>query len=63
MKASFFEPMLCLATSSLPEGPEWEYELKLDGYRALAIKTGKHVQLRSRNNKDLGGRFPGVVQT
>jgi ATP-dependent DNA ligase len=61
MKASFFEPMLCLATSSLPEGPEWEYELKLDGYRALAIKTGKHVQLRSRNNKDLGGRFPGVV--
>jgi bifunctional non-homologous end joining protein LigD len=36
-------------------------ELKLDGYRALAIRTGRHVQLRSRNNKDLGGRFPGVV--
>ncbi|MDQ2841933.1 MAG: non-homologous end-joining DNA ligase [Acidobacteriota bacterium] len=61
VKASFVEPMLCLATSSLPEGPEWEYELKLDGYRALAIKTGRAVQLRSRNNKDLGGRFSGVV--
>jgi DNA ligase D-like protein (predicted ligase) len=59
--ASFIEPMLALSASSLPQGPAWEYELKLDGYRALAIKTGMHVQLRSRNNKDLGGRFPGVV--
>ena len=33
-------------------------ELKLDGYRALAIKTGGSVQLRSRNNNDLGGRYP-----
>jgi ATP-dependent DNA ligase len=47
---SFIHPMLALSASSLPEGPEWEYELKLDGYRALAIKTGKHVQLRSRND-------------
>jgi ATP-dependent DNA ligase len=35
-KALFIEPMLCLAASSLPEGPEWEYELKVDGYRAVA---------------------------
>jgi ATP-dependent DNA ligase len=60
-KASFIEPMLALSASSLPEGSAWEYELKLDGYRALAIKTGRHVQLRSRNNKDFNGRFPGVV--
>jgi len=53
--------MLALSTNLLPEGPEWEYELKLDGYRTLAIRSGKHVQLRSRNNKDLGGRFRGVV--
>jgi ATP-dependent DNA ligase len=31
--------MLCVATTSLPEGDEWEYELKLDGYRALAFKS------------------------
>src|SRR5947208_16000042 len=35
-KARFIEPMLCLPASSLPEGDQWEYELKLDGYRALA---------------------------
>ncbi len=56
--ASFVDPMLALSASSFPEGPEWEYELKLDGYRALAIKTGGQVQLRSRNDKDFGGRFP-----
>ena len=36
----FIEPMLLLRTERLPEGPEWLYELKFDGYRALAIKTG-----------------------
>jgi ATP-dependent DNA ligase len=30
--------MLLLHTERLPEGPNWLYELKLDGYRALAIK-------------------------
>jgi bifunctional non-homologous end joining protein LigD len=52
--------MLCLSASSLPEGPEWEHELKLDGYRALAFKAGSTVQLRSRNDKDFGDRFPGI---
>src|SRR4051794_12334308 len=53
--------MLALSVSSLPEGSQWEYELKRDGYRALAIKTGRQVQLRFRNDKDFGGRFPGVI--
>jgi DNA ligase D-like protein (predicted ligase) len=37
----------------LPEGDDWIYELKLDGYRALLIKNGERVQIRSRNDKDL----------
>jgi bifunctional non-homologous end joining protein LigD len=53
--------MLCVSTNSLPEGPEWEYELKLDGYRAIAMKTGGTVQLRSRNDKDFTARFPFIV--
>lgn len=44
----------------LPEGPEWLYELKFDGYRALLVKTGRAVQLRSRNDKDLAGMYPGI---
>jgi ATP-dependent DNA ligase len=38
-KARFFEPMLLLAINALPEGEDWEYELKLDGYRAIAFKS------------------------
>jgi len=54
--------MLLLRTDALPEGPEWEYELKLDGYRALALKTEGKVQLRSRNNNDFSGRYPAIVK-
>src|SRR5438045_4588333 len=56
-KARFFEPMLLLATSSLPEGEDWAYELKLDGYRAIAFKSNGRVHLRSRNNKDFALRY------
>jgi ATP-dependent DNA ligase len=54
--------MLFLRTETLPEGPEWTFELKLDGYRALAIKTGGKVQLRSRNDNDFTNRYPRVAK-
>jgi ATP-dependent DNA ligase len=41
IKATFIEPMLLLATGSLPDGSEWEYEVKLDGYRSLALKSAE----------------------
>jgi ATP-dependent DNA ligase len=53
-KAEFIEPMLLLRTGRLPEGPDWLYELKLDGYRAIAAKAVGRVQLWSRNEKDFG---------
>ena|SRR5688572_16802939 len=43
----------------LPEGDDWTYELKFDGYRALVIKDGQRVELRSRKNKDLTGMYRG----
>ena len=58
----FIEPMLLLRTEKLPEGPDLLYEIKFDGYRALAIKTGGKVQLRSRNDYDFNGRYPGIVK-
>jgi len=53
--------MLLLATASLPEAAGWAYELKLDGYRAVAFKTGGRVQLRSRNNKDFNRKYPSIT--
>jgi ATP-dependent DNA ligase len=61
-KARFLPPMLCLAASSLPQGNQWQYELKLDGYRALAIKTAGQLRLRSRNNKGFGTRYPTIAE-
>ena len=60
-KARFIEPMLLQRTESLPEGSKWAYEVKLDGYRALAIKANGRVQLRSRNNKDFNTKYPGIT--
>lgn len=54
--------MLLQRVSSLPEGPNWAYEVKLDGYRALAIKSNGKVLLRSRNNKDFNAKYPGIVK-
>src|SRR5262245_36479476 len=48
---SFIEPMQALLIKKLPEGDGWLYEIKHDGYRALAFKDGKDVRLISRNNK------------
>ena len=61
-KAKFIEPMLLLRTEKLPDGPQWLHELKLDGYRALAIKTGGKVLLRSRNDNDFNARYPGIAK-
>ena len=54
--------MLLLRSDTLPEGPEWLFELKLDGYRALAIKSGGKVRLRSRNDNDFTAKYPPVVK-
>ena len=60
-KATFIEPMLLLRTEKLPQGADWSYEIKLDGYRALAIKTGGKVQLRSRNDNDFTERYSSIA--
>jgi bifunctional non-homologous end joining protein LigD len=53
--------MLALVSPQLPVGPEWSYEVKWDGYRALLFKRGDRVLLRSRRNADLTDAYPSVV--
>ena len=58
---AFVAPIAAQAVKALPEGGEWLYEVEWDGYRALLIKYGKRVQLRSRNDKDLMRMYPTVA--
>ncbi len=63
LKGQFIDPMLLLRTDTLPnDGSRWEYQLKFDGYRAIAFKTGGNVHLRSRNDNDFSVRYSGVVK-
>jgi bifunctional non-homologous end joining protein LigD len=58
---SFVPPMAAQLVDRLPEGDRWLYEVKWDGYRALLIKRGPQVSLRSRNDKDLTASYPTVA--
>src|SRR3954470_9582742 len=53
--------MLLLPSKTLPEGEQWLYELKLDGWRGIAVKNGDSVRLHSRHKTDLTKRFPRIV--
>ena len=54
--------MLLTAVGSLPAGPTWQYELKLDGYRAIGFKSRGKVYLRSRNDNDFAGKYKGIAE-
>src|SRR5258706_2190761 len=58
----FVEPMKALPVKALPKGPQWIYELKFDGVRALAIKRNRDVSLISRAAKDLTVKYPEVAE-
>jgi DNA ligase D-like protein (predicted ligase) len=63
VKARFIKPMLLLSMDRLPDDPaQWDYQLKLDGYRAIAFKTGKTLHLRSRNDNDFSSRYAAVLR-
>jgi bifunctional non-homologous end joining protein LigD len=44
-----------------PSSGNWIYEIKFDGWRALALKGGSQIHLLSRNSKDLGAKFPEIM--
>jgi len=48
LNVRFIEPMYAKPVPELPEGSEWQYEIKFDGYRCLGGKTQKGIELWSR---------------
>lgn len=55
-------PMLATLTDTVVEGDDWTYEIKWDGYRALAFMNKGKAYLRSRNNKSFDDQFYPILQ-
>jgi ATP-dependent DNA ligase len=51
-------PMLAKLSSEIPEGDQWIYEPKWDGFRAMVFKSGDDLYIQSRDLKPLGRYFP-----
>jgi ATP-dependent DNA ligase len=58
---STLEPMEASQADALPRGSGWLYEPKWDGFRCLAYRDGRRVELRSKAGKPLGRYFPDLV--
>src|SRR5260370_29033624 len=61
-KADFIEPMDCAPITKLLDGSGWLFEIKLDGYRAVAIKYGDSIDLFSRRRKSFNAQYPYIVE-
>jgi bifunctional non-homologous end joining protein LigD len=57
----FIEPMYALAVKNLPEGKDWLYEVKFDGYRCLAGRRSNGVTLWSRRGNFFTTQFPHIA--
>ena len=57
-----YEPMAATLVEEPPQAQGWVFEVKWDGYRALAILATSEVDLRSRRGNSLNARFPSVVK-
>jgi bifunctional non-homologous end joining protein LigD len=57
-----YRPMLATLEKSVPHGERWVFEVKWDGYRAVAYVRGSEVKLLSRNDNDLTPRFQHVAK-
>jgi bifunctional non-homologous end joining protein LigD len=57
-----YRPMLATLTEEIPNGRGWIFEVKWDGYRAIARVSGGEAVLTSRRGNDLTERFPAVAR-
>jgi len=61
-KRAEYRPMLATLASELPTADGWAFEVKWDGFRAVARVSGGEAALTSRNGNDLTGRFANVAK-
>lgn len=57
-----FPPMEALLVSEIPAGENWEYEPKWDGFRCLAFRDGKKIELQSKSGQPLQRYFPEITE-
>ncbi|GAC1655489.1 MAG: ATP-dependent DNA ligase [Gemmatimonadaceae bacterium] len=57
-----YAPMEALLVDEVPRGPGWQYEPKWDGFRCLAFRDGKRIDLISKAGKPLARYFPDIVE-
>lgn len=55
------EPCLALLMAKPPEGPDWAFEVKWDGYRLAVHRRGAEVRIITRGGHDWTPRFPAIA--
>lgn len=55
------EPMEARQIQRIPEGPEWTYEPKWDGFRCVSFRAGGEIELQSKSGESLTRYFPEIV--
>ena len=60
--ATFKEPMECLAVPKLPDGSQWVYQIKLDGYRVIALKSCGKLNLFSKRRNPSNRQYSLVFE-
>ena len=58
-----YPPMEAQSALAIPEGTDWEYEPKWDGFRCLAFRDGAEIELMSKAGQALGRYFPEIVES
>jgi len=55
------QPMLATLANKSFDSPDWIFELKMDGVRALVVKEGEKFEMHTRNSHPLAERFPALA--
>jgi ATP-dependent DNA ligase len=57
-----YPPMEMRSVAEIPDGPQWQYEPKWDGFRCLAFRSGDDIALQSKAGQPLGRYFPEIIE-